>query len=824
MLYPRNFEEKVGFDKVREKLRTACLSSMGRDKVDAIRFSRSFEFIKTCLHQVDEFKHICLFEDDFPVSHYIDVRRFLKKIEVENTHLEVNEIFDLKRSLEAIKSILRFFEKQKEGDYPYLRQITGDVKVYPVVLERINMIINKHGAIKDNASPELAQIRRSILQKQSTISKISNNILSKAKGEGWVDDEASISIRDGRMLIPVPAAYKRKIKGYVYDESATGKTSYIEPVEIIEANNEIRELEFAERREIMRILAEFTELLRPYIDDLKQSYEFLGEIDFIRAKARFAIDVEGVKPELHNNTITDLRAAKHPLLLLTFKREGKKVVPLDIEINRKQKIILISGPNAGGKSVCLKTVGLLQYMVQCGLLVPVNQTSKIGIYNKIFIDIGDEQSLENDLSTYSSHLKNMKFFVEKADARTLFLIDEFGTGTEPLIGGAIAESVLEQLSSRNAFGVLTTHYTNLKHYAASDANIANAAMLFDSKNMQPLFQLEIGQPGSSYAFEIAKKIGLPGKILRKAEQKVGKGHIDYDKNLRELERDRRVVNKQKEKLEKLENQLEESIDKYHRETDYSIRQRRNILNITHEQARDILSNVNKRIENTISEIKHANAEKEKTKEARKKLEAQLKEEKEKWKREEEKINAKIEKIEKRKKKRKKKNTEGKPLEEEIIDKEIRIGDNVKLKKQDAVGEIIDLKDNEAVIAFGSLHTIVKKDRLEKVSNNEAKRLEKKTAGTINTLGWDLSERKSNFIFGLDVRGKRVDEALGRVMEYIDEAIVVEAKEIKILHGTGTGALKQAIRDYLRTVDLVKSVRDERIELGGAGVSIVELDF
>ncbi len=824
MIYPANFEAKTGFDKIREKLKTFCLSELGRKKVDEICFLSDYEEVVLQLQETEEFVQICLNEDVFPTSYYFDLRPYLSKIRVEGTYLEQLVLFDLKRSLDSIRSIVRFFQRKESEEYPKLRNLIQPVKIYPYVSEKLNMVLDKQGQIKDKASAELAAIRSALVSKHRNISKVSNAILSRAKAEGWVDEEASLSVRDGRMLIPIPTAYKRKVKGFVYDESSTGKTSYIEPYEIVEANNQIRELEFAERREIIRILVNVANEIRPYIDDLSASYDFLSTIDFIRAKARFAIDIEAIRPQIIPSSHMKLRAAIHPLLLLSFRKENRFVVPLDLAITENERILLISGPNAGGKSVCLKTVGLLQYMLQCGMLIPVEKTSETGIFTRIFIDIGDEQSIENDLSTYSSHLKNMHFFCENATNRTLFLIDEFGTGTEPLLGGAIAEAVLEKLNQEKAFGVITTHYTNLKHFAETAEGVVNGAMLFDSKKMQPLYVLEIGQPGSSFAFEIAKKTGLAADILQRAMEKVGTTHIDYDKNLKKLETDRRIVLNQKRKLQQAEEKLQKTIDRYDKELEFTIRQRKNILNLSHEQANDIVSKINKRVENAIHKIKTVNAEKQKTKEERKELEKFVEQERKKWQLDADKIQAKIEQIERRKKRKKEKKAGNKELKiasEE--DKTIRIGDFVKIKKQEASGEVLDKKGENVVVVFGNMQISVKEDRLEKISKNEAKKLEKQTQRTMRSIGWDVNKRKQNFVFGLDLRGKRVDEALSRVMEYIDEAILVEATEVRILHGTGTGALKQAIRDYLRTVDVVQSFRDEHVEQGGAGITVVRLE-
>ncbi|RLD55768.1 MAG: endonuclease MutS2, partial [Bacteroidetes bacterium] len=518
MIYPTNFENKIGFDKIREMLKTFCLGDLGKERVVHFSFSNDFEQINTFINQVNEFKIILLDRDDFPSENYIDVTKYLEKAKVQGIYLEQKELFELRRSLLIIKAILKFFKNDDENKYPYLKKLTKDINVYPYIINSIDNIINNHGKIKNNASTELASIRRELINTQSNISKQMARILKKAQSQSLVDDGVSLTVRDGRAVIPIKSAHKRKVPGIVHDESATGKTSFIEPAEIVELNNKIKELEYSERREIIKILIEFTDSIRPYLPELFFAYDFLGIIDFIRAKAVFAIKTEAVLPTFCNEQLIDLIQARHPLLYLSFKKDKKKVVPLDIYLSEEQRIILISGPNAGGKSVCLKTVGLIQYMLQCGMLVTVDEKSKIGFFNNIFIDIGDEQSIENDLSTYSSHLINMKYFTKKADEKSLILIDEFGTGTEPMLGGAIAEAVLKKLNEQKTYGVLTTHYTNLKHFAASANGIVNGAMLFDNNKLEPLFKLEIGKPGSSFAFEIARKIGLSEEILNLAKE------------------------------------------------------------------------------------------------------------------------------------------------------------------------------------------------------------------------------------------------------------------------------------------------------------------
>ncbi|MPQ46108.1 endonuclease MutS2 [Marinifilum sp. N1E240] len=833
MIYPDNFEIKLRFDKVRELVKKQCLSSLGRDLVDEIRFSNSHRTVNRLVNETNEFKTICQEEESFPIGYFIDVRGSLEKVRIDGTYLELEELYNLKRSLESISAILRFFEKKDEDDYPYLLKLTGNVKMYPYIFERINGIITKNGRIKDNASPELQQIRSSLIQKQSNISKRMQSMLKMAQREGWVDRDVALSIRDGRIVIPIPAGHKRKIKGIVHDESATGKTSYIEPAEIVETNNEIRELEYAERREIIKILQEFTAQLRPYIDDLFRAYEFLANIDFIRAKAMFCIQVNALLPKMVNTPTLLWEKATHPLLYLTLKNEGRKVIPLNLQIDDDKRIILISGPNAGGKSVCLQTVGLLQYMFQCGFLVPMEEESKIGIYDKIFIDIGDEQSIENDLSTYSSHLMNMKHFLRNSDKDTLVLIDEFGTGTEPALGGAIAESILDKLNRKQVLGVITTHYSGLKHFASEADGIENGAMLYDSHQMRPLFQLEVGKPGSSFAFEIARKIGLPEEILKAATDKIGEDHINFDKHLRDIVRDKRYWEGKRDKIRRNDKKLNQLVEQYDKELKDASKLRKDIIEKAQEEAKQLLQNANKTIEKTIREIKESKAEKEKTRKVRKEFEETKVELTQSELEEEERINRKIQKLQNREKKKNRGAKEevnqvkaSKPVvkaKKQFNPGVIEKGDNVKLDSQTSVGEVIEINNKNAVVAFGSIQTTVKIQRLTKVSKSQVKKQEKTYNQTSALVQERISKRKLNFRQDLDVRGTRGDEALQIVMNHVDEAIMLEVKEFRILHGTGSGILRQLIREYLQTVGLVRHFRDEKIQMGGSGITVVTMD-
>lgn len=826
-VYPENFEAKIGFDKIRELIKSRCLSSLGKELVDEIDFCTNYNTLSETLSLVNEFVIIIREMENFPTSYYFDLREALTKIRIEGRFLETEELFDLKRSLETISGIVRFLKQTKDEQLPYLKRLLSGVQVYPYVIERIDSILNKYGKIKDNASPELSHIRKELLSKQSNVSKRLQAILKKAQDDGLVEDDTSVAMRDGRAVIPIASAHKRKLNGIVHDESATGKTSYIEPAEVVEMNNQIRELEYSEMREIIRILTAFSNDIRPYLPDLMQSYTFLGKIDFIRAKAIYAIEIEAIKPYIDKECQLDWEGAVHPLLMMALRRENRKVVPLNIRLTAQKHILLISGPNAGGKSVCLKTVGLLQYMLQCGFLIPVKQNTVAGIFDRIFIDIGDEQSIENDLSTYSSHLMNMKFFLKNSTDKTLVMIDEFGTGTEPLLGGAIAESILAQLNEMRVFGVITTHYTNLKHFASSTEGIENAAMMYDSSKMEPLFQLDIGKPGSSFAFEIARKIGLPENILQEATDKIGKDHINFDKHLRDIVRDKRYWETKRMKIRKVEKTLDDLAEKY--ETDLSSleKQRKEIIQKARQEADQILSEANKRIENTIREIRETQADKEKTKQIRAKLVEFKQEIDDATTIQDDFINQKIQKLKEKESRRNQKRAEKQPLEqkEKVKEEEPEIwkpGDQVIMSGNQNVGEILELNEKNAVVAFGQIRTSVSRDKLQKITKNEAKKLQRTYNQTMPNINKGMSEKRLSFKTEIDVRGQRVEEALQFIRTWIDDAIMLDFSELRILHGKGNGILKEMIRSYLKSEPAVKSFHDEHVQFGGAGITVVEI--
>jgi DNA mismatch repair protein MutS2 len=836
MIYPDNFEQKTGFDRIRQLVADRCLSQPGREKVEAMAFSADHATVVNQLTLVREFTQVLAKADNFPVDGFCDLRESLRKIRIEGAFLLEKELFDLGRSLEAVNAVVCFFKNQKSDDdrpeilYPHLHALAADVATFPHIVRQIGAILDRFGRIRDNASPALAEIRRQIAQTVSGISKTLNTILRSAQTEGLVEKDVAPSMRDGRLVIPIPPAFKRKIRGIVHDESSTGKTVFIEPQEVVEANNRVRELENEEKREIVRILTEITDLIRPELSEIVNSNEFLSEIDFIRAKALFATDIDAIMPDVTDSRMLDWRRAIHPLLLLAHRKAGKTVVPLNIELsgdaaqsgNAEENhsatesgcILLVSGPNAGGKSVLLKTVGLLQYMLQSGLLIPVGERSRAGIFSKIFIDIGDEQSIENDLSTYSSHLNNMKFMLRHADNDTLILIDEFGGGTEPRIGGAIAEALLDRFVRRGCFGVITTHYHNLKTYAEDHAGVVNGAMLYDRNGMRPLFQLAVGKPGSSFAVEIARNIGLPEDLIADASEKAGQDYINLDRYLQDIVRDKRYWEQKRQDIRRQEKQLEELKNRYRNDIENIKAEKKAFIDKARTDAANLLDAANAEIEKTIREIKEAQAEKEKTKEIRQGFQ-NFKQEI---------VNpdkntnpnrvsnpVRVEKVATPKNKSKKSKT-------------LAIGSSVRLKGQQTVGTIIDCKDDFYIVAFGAIKTNVKSAQIEPVKSQEnAKTRKGLTAKTGIGVADIMEKRKLQFKPEIDIRGMRGDEALQAVIYYIDDAIQCAAGRIRILHGTGTGALRQIVRDYLRTVDGVSHFGDEHVQFGGAGITVVDLE-
>lgn len=831
MIYPQNFEQKIGFDQIRQLLKDKCLSTLGEERVNEMNFSDHFEEVDELLNQVAEFVRIIQEEDNFPDQFFFDVRPSLKRIRIEGMYMDEQELFDLRRSLETIRDIVRFLQRNDEEEsdcpYPSLKKLAGDITVFPQLITKIDGILNKYGKIKDNASTELSRIRRELANTMGSISRSLNSILRNAQSEGYVDKDVAPTMRDGRLVIPVAPGLKRKIKGIVHDESASGKTVFIEPAEVVEANNRIRELEGDERREIIRILTEFSNTLRPSIPEILQSYEFLAEIDFIRAKSHFAIQTNSIKPSLENEQLLDWTMAVHPLLQLSLAKHGKKVVPLDIELNLKRRILIISGPNAGGKSVCLKTVGLLQYMLQCGMLVPMHERSHVGLFGSIFIDIGDEQSIEDDLSTYSSHLTNMKIMMKNCNERSLILIDEFGGGTEPQIGGAIAEAVLKRFNIKGTFGVITTHYQNLKHFAEDHEGVVNGAMLYDRHLMQALFQLQIGNPGSSFAVEIARKIGLPEDVIADASEIVGSEYINADKYLQDIVRDKRYWEGKRQTIRQREKHMEETIARYQAEMEELQKSRKEIIRQAKEEAERLLQESNARIENTIRTIKEAQAEKEKTRLVRQEL-ADFRESIDNLtsKEQEDKIARKMEKLKEkqnRKKEKKQNGTKEQPAVQQTPKATpITEGCPVRIKGQSSVGEVLEINGKNAVVAFGSIKTTVKTERLERSNAVPQKQESAKSSFVSNQTQDSMYEKKLNFKQDIDVRGMRGDEALQAVTYFVDDAILVGMSRVRILHGTGTGILRTLIRQYLQTIPGVRHFADEHIQLGGASITVVDL--
>ena len=845
MIYPKTFESKLGFDEVRALLRGRCLSTLGKDMVDAMAFSDDPATINEWLAQVREFRRLQEEADDFPLSYFFDVRQAVARLRLEGTHLDEAELFDLRRSLDTICAIVAYLnrgEATDEGEvnhpYPALHRLTDGVLTFPQLVQRIDQILDRFGRIKDTASPALADIRRELARTEGSISKTLYGILRSAQSEGLVDKDVAPAMRDGRLVIPVSPGLKRRIRGIVHDESASGKTVFVEPAEVVEANNRIRELESEERREIIRILTEFAKLVRPYVVPILDSYKFLAKIDLIRAKAELARLIKGIEPDVEPYPHIDWIRASHPLLALSLEKQGKAVVPLDIMLTQQKRILIISGPNAGGKSVCLKTAGLLQYMLQCGLSVPIGERSRTGVFRNIFIDIGDEQSIENDLSTYSSHLMNMKQMMRHADDSTLLLVDEFGTGTEPQIGGAIAEAVLKQFCAKGAYGIITTHYQNLKHFADTHDGVVNGAMLYDRQQMQPLFQLSIGNPGSSFAIEIARKIGLPESVIKDASDIVGSDYIQSDKYLQDIVRDKRYWENKRQAVHQREKSLEQTIARYENEVKELEQSRREILAKAKQQAEELLAGSNRIIEKTIKEIRESQAEKAETKKIREELEAFKAGMKDiDTAANDEMIARKMRQIQERKARREKRKKDRESEKLKISNEKsatgneksagqanasLSPGDTVRIKGLTTVGKIESIDGKMATVIFGDMRTKMRSDRLERAE--KPKQEEPKAYVNVSRETREaIDNRKLNFKQDLDVRGMRGDEAITAVTYFIDDAILVGMSRVRILHGTGSGILRQLIRQYLATVPNVVSFRDEHVQFGGAGITVVDLE-
>ena len=843
MIYPDNFENKIGFYEIRKMLRERCLSPLGKEQVDKMAFSSDAEQVNEWLMQVREFRRLMEEVEDFPLQYFYDVRESILRIRVENSHLEEDELFYLRRSLSTIADMVKIlnhsddddepedgWKREKKYPYPALHRLSQDVVTFPQLIQRIDQILDKFGKIRDNATPELLQIRRELAKTEGSISRTLYSILRSAQSEGIVEKDVTPTLRDGRLVIPVIPTLKRKIKGIVHDESATGKTVFIEPTEVVEANNRVRELEGEERKEIIRILTDFTNKVRPYSKEILDSYRFLAIIDLIQAKQKLADIFKAIEPEVEDHPHIDWTRAIHPLLQLSLQKKNEKVVPLDIMLTQDKRILIISGPNAGGKSVCLKTVGLLQYMLQCGLSIPVSERSKTGVFQNIMIDIGDEQSLENDLSTYSSHLLNMKNMMKAANGETIILIDEFGTGTEPGIGGAIAEAVLDKFCKQKAYGVITTHYQNLKHFA-------------DRHEMKALFQLAIGRPGSSFAIEIARKIGLPEEVIKEASDIVGSEYIQSDKYLQDIVRDKRYWENKRQNIHQREKDMEKTISKYENDIEDIERSRKAILKKAKEEAAELLKESNKRIENAIREIKESQAEKEETRRIRQELDAFKQEVQEiDTKETDDKIARKIAQIQQRKERHAKRQAEKKENQEKAAaalrnaqnktqadsKRDIQIGDTVRIKGLTTIGKVENITGDTATAVFGGMRTKMRLNRLEHATTpveNADKTEERKenlaSYGISKETRKTIDSHKSNFHQDLDVRGMRGDEALNAVQYFIDDAILVGMPRVRILHGKGNGILRQLIRQYLSSVPNVTHYADEHVQFGGSGITVVD---
>ena len=837
-------EQKIGFDRIRQIISDRCSTSYAAERTATETFSTNPAHIRRRLLLTDEMRLIMMFEDSFPSGGFIDCIDFLKPLEKGSSAIDLISLRKLRTMLDTLRRVTSFFESIKDGVYPNLKRMSAPIMGFPEVQRRIESIIDRYGDIKDTASDELYSIRKALKEKEGAISRRVSAILKKAQEEGIVDSDAGVSVRDGKMLIPVSAANKKKIAGFIYDESATGKTAFIEPAEVVELDNQIKELKFSEQREIVRILFEFTEFLRPYIPDLLDGARYLGEIDFIMAKAQTALDFIAGMPIISDNGEMNLRKARHPLLERALKKEKKEIVPLTATLTSQKHILLISGPNAGGKSVCLKTVGLLQYMFQWGMLIPTSETSELLVFDRIMVDIGDDQSIDNDLSTYSSFLDNMKRMLEKADSKTLVLIDEFGSGTEPAAGGAIAEAILSELDKRGAYGVITTHYTNLKLYASGETGVINGAMMFDVKNIAPMFKLEMGLPGNSFAFELARKMGLPEAIIKDAENRAGEEFVGIERNLRKIARNRKALDEKLERIRHTDKTLENITDKYQKELQQIKQLKKDILDDAKKEAEDIIRKANKQVENTIRTIKESQAAKEETQVARKELQgfmSILAARKEQEKREkDEYIEKKIQQIDARRERQKQRKAlkadenamkEARELQAEKERQEafrnapLKVGEKVRVKENGMVGEVTKVSAKAVVVIIGNISSKMPLDKVERITSNEFKNAVKEGSRHVSTIKVDTSinERKLNFSTELDVRGERLNDAIEKVTRYVDDAIMLNISSVRIIHGKGTGVLRDEIQKYLRTMPGVASARDEHIQFGGSGVTIVNFE-
>lgn len=835
-------EKKLGFDRIREAVADKCSTAYAVGRTAEERFSDNPKEIRRRLLLTDEMRLVLMFEESFPAGGFIDCIEFIKPLEAESSHIDLVSLRKLRTSLDTLRKVTGFFSSVKDGVYPNLKRMSSRVMTFPEITRRVDLILDRYGEVKDTASDRLYEIRKDLRDKAGALSRRANAVLRRAQEEGLVDADASVCVRDGKMLIPVAAANKKRLPGFIYDESASGKTSFIEPSEVVELDNQIKELEFAQQREVLRILVEFSDFLRPYVPELLDSARYLGEMDFLIAKAQLALDMVAGMPLISENGEMNLRKARHPLLEKALRKEGKEIVPLTVTLSSSKHILLISGPNAGGKSVCLKTVGLLQYMFQWGMLIPTSETSELPVFRRIMVDIGDDQSLDNDLSTYSSFLSNMKDMLSTADAGTLVLIDEFGSGTEPAAGGAIAEAVLAEFDRRGVWGVITTHYTNLKLYASADRGVVNGAMMFDAAKIAPLFKLEIGLPGNSFAFELARKIGLPEDIVKDAETRAGEEFVDIERNLRRIARNRKALDEKLEHIRNTDRTLENITDKYQKELSDIRQLRKEILDKAKSEAQEIIAGANRQVENTIKTIRETQADKQRTQEARKELQgfmgalAAKKEQQEKEK--EDYIEKKIAQLDARKERNeaRKQKRAGEREKDQMVQQErerrreeafrtapLKPGEKVRVKSNGMVGEVVRVSDKAVTVNIGNISSKLSPEKLERITSNEyraASREEvKKTSYRV--VDESISRRKLEFAPELDVRGERLSDAIEKVTRYIDDAQMLDVASVRIIHGKGTGVLREEIQKLLRTMPGVESAADEHIQFGGSGVTVVK---
>lgn len=788
MVYPQNFEQKIGFDTVRQSIKNMCVNELSHTFIERLTFSNDYGTVKHRLDYINEM--FAILENNInivPIYHIDDFRSLFKSTEVEGTFLETYTLYSLKKFLEYLGVLVDFFSAKNIERFPLLRRYIGEIEMFPNVLKDISHILDKNGEIKDNATVELFKIRAAKNQIQGSISKTLARILQKAQSDELVEKDATPVLREGRLVIPVLSMNKRKIEGIIHDESATGKTFYIEPSQVVLLNNKLRELESDERKEIVKILTAITSSIRPYYTNILHSQKSYLQMDALNAIAKYAIRIKAICPNLNDGCVIDWQKGRHPILQELLERQGGSIVPLDITLNERDRIIVISGANAGGKSVCIKTVCLLQYMLQCGLPIPVAESSEAGIFDAIFLDIGDGQNIENDLSTYSSHLQNMKFFLRNATDRTLVVIDEFGSGTEPEMGGAIAQATLMEFCRRRIYGLITTHYTNLKYFAEQTEGVINGAMLYDKNRLKPLFELRIGQAGSSFALEIAQNIGLPKEVIDGAKEIVGTQSINYDKITQSAIKNKIYWENKREKIRLQSKRQDAVIAEYEAKLSEIEKTQKDILQKARQEAQHIINSANATIENTIKAIKESKADKAVTIEARKEVQN----------------FAKSIVIDDEKPK---------------ADDTFAVGQSVVIRGQNVVGQIVELSDKKAVVIFGSMRTSVKLADLETVSNNKAKRVAKANLST-KTMN-EIRKRQLSFSTEIDIRGMRVSQAMDTIMHYIDDARMANVGRVRILHGTGEGALRQAVREYLANYPYIKSFADEHVQLGGAGITVV----